>query len=122
MPLVRSGEGVEEWFEGRDLFQRVKKSTDVGCAEGAEGAEGALTRGARHSSLVEEWSRSGEKVEEWSRTAIATTGPAPVTALRKHSKRLPTGVIHLIGQYIWSDTARFFFRNGTDVDMSVPIC
>ena len=56
-----------------------------------------LTRGARHSSLVEEWSRSGEKVEEWSRTAIATTGPAPVTALRKHSKRLPTGVIHLIG-------------------------
>ena len=42
MPLVRSGEGVEEWFEGRDLFQRVKKSTDVGCAEGAEGA---LTRG-----------------------------------------------------------------------------
>ena len=55
-------------------------------------------------------------------TAVATTGPAPVTALRKHSKRLPTGVIHLIGQYICSETARFFFRNGTDVDISVAIC
>ena len=55
-------------------------------------------------------------------TAVATTGPAPVTALRKHSKRLPTGVIHLIGQYICSETAHFVFRNGTDVDISVPIC
>ena len=49
--------------------------------------------------------------------AVATTGPAPVTALRKHSKRLPTGVIHLIGQYICSETAHFFFRNDTDSDI-----
>ena len=29
-------------------------------------------------------------------TAVGTAGPAPVTALRKHSKRLPTCVLHLI--------------------------
>ena len=29
-------------------------------------------------------------------TAVGTAGPTPVTALRKHSKRHPTGVLHLI--------------------------
>ena len=57
-------------------------------------------------------------------TAVPTAGPAPVTALIKHPKTLPTGVLHLICQILLFRNGPIFFqkRNGTDLGTLVAIC